>query len=162
VSETMKAVLQARAFLRGQVTADQVRSAIETLCEAVEQIRPVRRVSKRPASEVLERIRRGEGCEPADVVRVYSEAFARIFGSEDRTLEAARAKAAAGSRALALVRREFKGDAVEASRFVVRCLRYWQARALAHRWPGPELPTFDRLCHARMIDAYRRGEFERA
>ena len=108
----------------------------------------------------IQLVREGRITRSDQVPTVYDAARFRVFGEKDPTLEGSAMRDAL-ARARMLVRRDFAGDAQRAAIFVVRAVRFWRARGDRQRWPGGERPTFERICHERIVRAFKLGEIDR-
>lgn len=153
-----EAARMARAHL-DQIVDPSIREAIESLCISVEG--KYKRISRIPAAEAVSRVLNDEPMQPCDAVGIYLACYRRRFEREEPTLINSRAIAIAGSRAVRVARREFNGDIHAFSRFIAHTMHWWRIQLDKHRWPGPALPSFDRLCHSSILDVYRRGDVAR-
>lgn len=156
-----------RALLEGRLSLEQARGALEVV-RAREERRGVVLVAKEDEEEapssagrrVVEKLTSGKvvPVSAREVVAAYAFAYRQRFAREDAELAAPAGHRGAVAQALAMVRRDFRGQGAEAARYVVRALCFWQVRKDEQRWPGPGMPTFDRMRGQALLTAWRKGE----
>lgn len=121
---------------------------------------PTRRIAIE-GGDPIKAFRQGKVTQAEHAVAVYDAVRKRVYGSLDPTIQGTEHRNAL-IRVRLLVRREFDGDAAQAARFMSRAVQFFKAREKRNRWPGcAGDATLERICHPRILDAYRLGEINR-
>lgn len=122
---------------------------------------PTRRIAI-DGGDPIQAVRDGKVTQAEHVVAVYDAVRKRVYGGLDPTIQQKRERQNALIRVRLLVRKNFDGDAEQAARFVARAVQFFKSREKRNRWPGSAgQPTLERICHPRIVDAFRLGEIDR-